>query len=149
MSYTSNMYHIVVRTHRSERTLSEEHERDLYAYVMGLVDNMGGKLYRIGGMPDHVHMFLSLPANLSMSDFVQRMKTATSKWLKSNPDFPYWDGWSKEYAGFSYSVREKDTVVNYIRNQKEHHRRMTFAEEYRAFLEENGLSVDERYFLKD
>ena len=149
MSYTSTMYHIIVRTHRSECTISEEHERDLYAYVMGLVDNVGGKLYRIGGMPDHVHMFLSLPANLSMSDFVQRMKSATSKWLRANPDFPFWDGWSKEYAGFSYSVREKDTVVNYIRNQKEHHRRMTFAEEYRAFLMENGLAVDERYFLND
>ena len=149
MSYTSTMYHIVVRTHSSERTIPEEHERDLYAFVMGVVDHVGGKLYRIGGMPDHVHLFLSLPANLSMSDFVQRMKTATSKWLKGNPDFPRWNGWSKEYAGFSYSVREKDMVVNYIRNQKEHHRRMTFAEEYRAFLEENGVEVDDRFFMKD
>ena len=116
---------------------------------MGIVDSVGGKLYRIGGMPDHVHMFLSLPANLSMSDFVQRMKTATSKWLKNNPNFPHWNGWSKEYAGFSYSVREKDMVVNYIRNQKEHHKRTSFAEEYRTFLEENGLEVNEKYFLKD
>ena len=149
MSYTTTMYHIVVRTHCSERTILEDHERALYAYVMGIVENVGGKLYRIGGMPDHVHMFLSLPANMSMSVFVQRMKTATSKWLKSNPDFPQWHGWSKEYAGFSYSVREKDRVVNYIRNQKEHHKRMSFAEEYRAFLEENELEVDDRYFLVD
>lgn len=149
MSYTSTMYHIILRTHSSERTISEEHERDLYAYIMGIVNEMEGKLYRIGGMPDHVHLFLSLPANLSMSHFVQRMKTATSKWLKANPDFPYWSGWSKEYAGFSYSVMEKDRLVNYIRNQKEHHKRITFAEEYRAFLEENGLTVDERYFLKN
>ncbi|MBR4715683.1 MAG: IS200/IS605 family transposase [Bacteroidales bacterium] len=149
MSYTSTMYHIIVRTHSSERTISEEHERDLYAYVMGIVDEVGGKLYRIGGMPDHIHLFLSLPANLSMSDFVQRMKTATSKWLKANPVFPHWSGWSKEYAGFSYSAKEKDRVANYIRNQKEHHKHTSFAEEYRAFLEENGLTVDERYFLKD
>ena len=81
MSYTSTMYHIIVRTHSSERTISEEHERDLYAYVMGIVDEVGGKLYRIGGMPDHIHIFLSLPANLSMSDLVQRMKTATRTWL--------------------------------------------------------------------
>ena len=141
------MYHIVVRTHSSERTIDEEHERDLYAYVMAIVERVGGKLYRIGGMPDHVHMFLSLPANLSMSDFVQRMKTSTSKWLKGNPDFPLWRGWSKEYAGFSYSVREKDAVVSYIRNQKEHHRKVSFAEEYKMFLEENGVEVDERYFL--
>ena len=53
------------------------------------------------------------------------------------------------YVGFSYSVREKDMVVNYIHNQKEHHRRLTFAEEYRAFLEENGIEVDERFFMKD
>ena len=149
MSYTSTLYHIVVRTHRSEHTINEEHERDLYAFVLGLLNNMNGRLYRIGGMPDHVHMFLSLPANLALSDFVQRMKTATSKWLKCNPDFPLWDGWSKEYAGFSYSVRDKEMVVNYIRNQKEHHRRVSFAEEYKAFLEVNGLDVDERYLMKD
>ena len=149
MSYTTTTYHIVLRTHCSERTISEAHERDFYAYVLGLVDNIGGKLYRIGGMPDHVHLCLSLPATVAMADFVQRLKTMTSKWLRANPDFPHWRGWSREYAGFTYSLSERDVVVNYIKNQKEHHRHLTFAEEYKKFLEENGITVKDEYFLKD
>ena len=100
-------------------------------------------------MPDHVHMFVSLPSTLPLAEFVQRVKTDSSKLMKANPNFPNFRGWGREYAGFSYSLRDKDMIVDYIMRQKEHHRRMTFAEEYRAFLEENGMMVDERYFLND
>ena len=143
------MYHIVLRTRRSEPTIVIEHERDLYAYIMGFVNNMNGKLYRIGGMPDHVHLLVSLPATLAMSKFVQELKVSTSKWLKANADFPRFEGWSREYAGFSYGLRDKDTIVNYIKNQKEHHSRKTFREEYLAFLQENGMSIDEKYLMPD
>lgn len=149
MSYTTSYYHIVFRTYRSEPTIPVEHERDLYAYLYGIAKNLGCQTYRIGGMPDHIHLFVSLPPKLPLADFVQRLKTDSSKWLKANPDFPYFRGWGREYAGFSYSLRDKDMVVGYIMRQKEHHRKVSFSEEYRTFLEENGITVDERYFLKD
>ena len=84
-----------------------------------------------------------------MSKFVQEIKVSTSKWLKANPHFPLFDGWSKEYAGFSYSLRDRDKIVRYIAKQKEHHRSKVFAEEYREFLIENGVAIKEEYFLKD
>ncbi|MBR4153933.1 MAG: transposase [Paludibacteraceae bacterium] len=149
MSYTQTFYHIVLRTHRSIPAIVEEHERELYSYMLGFVNNVGGCLYRIGGMPDHVHLFVSLPATLAMSKFVQEIKVSTSKWLNANPHFPLFDGWSKEYAGFSYSLRDKDMIVGYIAKQKEHHRSKTFAEEYRQFLVENGENIKEDYFFKD
>ena len=149
MSYTTSYYHIVFRTYRSERTISTDHERELYAYLHGIAKNLQCQTYRIGGMPDHVHLFVSLPPTLPLASFVQRLKTESSKWLKANPNFPNFRGWGREYAGFSYSLRDKDMIVGYIMGQKEHHRRVTFAEEYRAFLEENGMAVDERYFLID
>ena len=149
MSYTTSYYHIVIRTYRSEPTIPEEYERELYAYLYGIAKNLNCQTYRIGGMPDHIHMFVSLPSSLSLSTFVQRMKTGSSKWLKANPHFPRFEGWGREYAGFSYSLLDKDKIVGYILKQKEHHRRVTFAEEYRAFLVENRISIDERYFLKD
>ena len=149
MSYTQTFYHIVLRTHRSIPAIVEEHERELYSYMLGFINNIGGRLYRIGGMPDHVHLFVSLPATLAMSKFVQEIKVATSKWLKANPHFPLFDGWSKEYAGFSYSLRDKDMIVRYIAKQKEHHRSKTFAKEYRKFLTDNGVEIKEEYFLKD
>ena len=149
MSYTTSYYHIVFRTRRSERTITEDYERELYAYIYGIAKNLRCQTYRIGGMPDHVHMFVSLPPTLSLAEFVQRVKTDSSKWMKANPNFPYFNGWGREYAGFSYSLRDKDMIVGYIMRQKEHHQRVSFAEEYRAFLEENGMTVDERYFLID
>ena len=149
MSYTQTFYHIVLRTHRSIPAIVEEHERELYSYMLGFINNIGGRLYRIGGMPDHVHLFVSLPATLAMSKFVQEIKVSTSKWLKANPHFPLFDGWSKEYAGFSYSLRDRDKIVRYIAKQKEHHRSKVFAEEYREFLIENGVEIKEEYFLKD
>lgn len=149
MSYTESFYHIVFRTYRSEKTIPVEHERELYAYIYGIARNIHCQTYRIGGMPDHIHIFVSLPSTLSLASFVQRVKTYSSKWLKTNCDFPDFRGWGHEYAGFSYSFRDKDMVVGYIMRQKEHHKTISFAEEYRAFVEENGIIVDERYFLRD
>ena len=149
MSYTTSYYHIVFRTYCSEPTIQVDHERDLYAYIYGIAKNLHCQTYRIGGMPDHIHIFVSLPSTMSVAEFVQRVKTSTSKWLKGNPNFPTFRGWSREYAGFSYSLRDKDMIVGYIMHQKEHHHRVTFAEEYRSFLEENGMIEDDRYFMKD
>ncbi|MCR4965268.1 MAG: IS200/IS605 family transposase [Bacteroidales bacterium] len=149
MSYTTCYYHIVFRTYRSEKTIPEEHERELYAYLYGIAKNLKCKTYRIGGMPDHIHIFASLPSTLPLSSFVQKIKTQSSKWLKTNHHFPDFHGWGHEYAGFSYSARERDMIVGYITRQREHHRQLTFSEEYRLFLEENGILIDERYFLHD
>jgi len=149
MSYTQTFYHIILRTHCSIPAIVEDHERELYSYMLGFINNKGARLYRIGGMPDHVHLFVSLPATLAMSKFVQELKISTSKWLKENPHFPLFDGWTKEYSGFSYNLRDKDMIVGYIAKQKEHHRHVTFAEEYRQFLTENGVEIREEYFLKD
>ena len=149
MSYTQTSYHIILRTHRSIPAITEDCERELYSYILGFINNKGGHLYRIGGMPDHVHLFVSLPATLSMSKFVQELKIVTSKWLKANSHFPLFDRWSKEYAGFSYNLRDKNMIVGYIAKQKEHHRRVTFAEEYRQFLIENAVDIKEEYFLTD
>lgn len=149
MSYIQSIYHIVFRTYRSERTIDAEHERELYAIIMKQTENLKAKLIRIGGMPDHIHLLVSLPPDLSPAKYVQAIKTFTSKWLRESPVFPNWNGWGKEYAAISYNERDKDTIVNYIRNQKEHHKIVSFEEEYRAFLIENGIIINEEYFLKD
>ena len=149
MSYTTSYYHIVFRTYRSEQTIPIEHERELYAYIHGIVKNLEGQTYRIGGMPDHIHMLVSLPPTMSLSSFVQRVKTDSSKWLKMNPDFPVFRGWGTGYAAFSYGLKDRGMIIGYIMRQKEHHKRKSFEEEYRAFLEENGIVIDERYFLRD
>ena len=100
-------------------------------------------------VPIEAFPLLSKPATLAMSKFVQEIKVSTSKWLKANPHFPLFDGWTKEYAGFSYSLLDRDKIVRYIAKQKEHHRSKAFANEYRELLIENGVEIKEEYFLKD
>ncbi len=111
--------------------------------------NKNAKLYRIGGMPDHVHILVDIPPMIAISEFMRGLKESTSKWLKSNPNFPIFDGWGEGYAAFTYAYRDKDTIIKYIKNQKEHHKVVSFAEEYRKFLMDNGVTPNEKYFLQD
>ena len=119
MSYTNLVYHIVFRTYRSIPAIDEEHERELYAYAHGYITRHRAKLYRIGGMPDHVHLLVSLPPDLAVSEFVRGLKYATNSWLKGNASFPLFAGWGEGYAAFTLSVEQIPVVKQYIINQKE------------------------------
>ena len=150
MAYTNLLYHIVFRPKNSAQVIVVDKEEMLYRYIWGFVENKKGVLYRIGGMPDHVHMLVQLPATIAVADFVRDLKTATNVYLKGNKDsFPKFDGWAKSYCALSYSIREKDMVVNYIKSQKEHHKRVTFRDEFLALLKESGVEVDMKYFMVD
>lgn len=149
MSYTQLYYHIVICTYRRKRTINEEHERELYSFIHGMCKNRDVKLLRIGGMPEHVHLFVELPSLLPVGRFVQAVKSVTSAWLKENSHFPGFDRWSKEFAAFTYSVRDKEMIINYIRKQKQHHKKKSFPDEYRKFLVDNKVEIREQYFLTD
>ncbi len=148
MSYTKLLYHIIFRTKRSEQTINEMHEKELYAYIMGFIKNKKSHLYRIGGMPDHIHLLVDIHPSIALSDFMRELKVATSKWLKMNENFPYFTGWGESFAAFSYNEKEKDMISNYIKKQKEHHNKVTFEEELRTILKENNIEINEQYFLK-
>ena len=150
MAYTNLLYHIVFRPKNSAQVIVVDKEEMLYRYIWGFVENKKGVLYRIGGMPDHVHMLVQLPATIAVADFVRDLKTSTSVFLKDNKDsFPKFEGWAKSYCALSYSSREKDVVVNYIKGQKEHHKRVSFREEFLVLLKESGVEVDMKYFMVD
>ena len=93
---------------------------------------------------------IQLPATIAVADFVRDLKTSTSVFLRDNKDsFPKFEGWAKSYCALSYSSREKDVVVNYIKSQKEHHKRVSFREEFLVLLKESGVEVDMKYFMVD
>ena len=150
MAYTNLLYHIVFRPKNSAQVIVVDKEEMLYRYIWGFVENKKGVLYRIGGMPDHVHMLVQLPATIAVADFVRDLKTATNVYLKENRDsFPKFDGWSRSYCALTYSQNEKDTIINYIKNQKEHHKRVSFRDELLGLLRESGVEVDMKYFMVD
>lgn len=150
MSHISLTYHIIWRTRRSEATILEEHERDLYAYIHGICKEKNCHLFRINSMPDHFHMCVEVYPKLALSEFMQVIKQESSRWIGNHKEwFPRFDGWGNGYAAFTYSVKERPVVVDYIKNQKEHHHKTTFREEYEALMREFGLDPEKDMFLKD
>lgn len=101
-------------------------------------------------MPDHLHLCLEVHPTIALSEFVQVAKQESSRWLKEHREwFPRFDGWGNGYAAFTYSVKERPTVIEYIKNQKVHHHKATFREEYEDLLREFGLDPEKDLFLKD
>ncbi|WP_407401743.1 IS200/IS605 family transposase [Sodaliphilus sp.] len=149
MSRYCFLYHIVFRTKGSMLTIDERHEKELYGYIHQFCNNKQSKLYRIGGMPDHIHMLVSIHPSIAVATFVQILKTETSKWLKESPSFPIFCGWAEGYAAFTYAYRDFDKVKGYIMRQKEHHHSFTLAQEYNDLLAEFQVNPSDDYFLRD
>jgi len=145
-SYRQILYHIVFRTKNSKKTLSLSNNDELYKYIWGFIKNKNCFLYRINGMEDHIHILSDLHPTIALADFVRDIKTSTSIWLKNNDKFLDFDGWAEGYAALTYAHRDKDTIINYILNQQDHHKKISFEDEYRMLLEEHGIIIDERFF---
>jgi REP element-mobilizing transposase RayT len=100
---------------------------------------------RIGGVADHVHILCGISKNLPLTKVVEKVKSSSSKWLKTKGPGLENFYWQNGYGAFSVSQSNVDAIVAYIDDQKEHHRKMTFQEEYRQFLEKHKITFDERY----
>jgi REP element-mobilizing transposase RayT len=147
MAYTQILYHIVLRTKWSEPVIAQENVSSLYKYIWGIIKNKKGILYRINGIEDHIHILSDLHPGLALADYVKSIKVATSLWMKQNPDFPLFRGWEEGYAAFTYSYKEKDVLVNYIKNQQKHHLKENTQNELKRLWIKNGMKPDERYFV--
>ncbi len=146
-TYTSLNYHIVFSTKGREPWLDTTIRERLWPYLGGIARDNGMKALEIGGVADHVHLLVSIPASLALSKAVQVLKGGSSHWVKDT--FPNIAGfsWQDGYGAFTVSQSQLDVVRHYIRNQEEHHRTKTFEEEYRAFLTRNHVDFDDRYLL--
>lgn len=127
--------------------IAEENCEQLYKYIWGIIKNKKCKLYRINGIEDHIHIFSDLHPSISLADYIKDIKVASSIWMKSSGLFPDFEGWQDSYGAFTYSTKEKDNVINYIKNQKEHHKKETFYDEFKRLLTQNGIEFNEKYLL--
>jgi len=147
MSYRQIFYHIIFGTKYRHPTIDEVNCKELYQYISGIIKKKNCKLYQINGVEDHIHIFSDLHPSVSLSDYVKDIKVASSIWIKKSVLFPKFEAWQDGYGAFTYSAREKDRIINYIRNQKEHHRKETFHNEFKLLLIEHGIEFDEKYLL--
>jgi REP element-mobilizing transposase RayT len=113
--------------------------------MSGIVRQHKSYVHEIGGMEDHVHLLLSLPRTLALSKLVEEVKKSSSKWIKTR-GIDYRDfSWQNGYGAFSIGQSNMDALRLYIQNQHEHHKKMTFQEEYRSFLSKYCIAFDEKY----
>lgn len=145
-SYRQILYHLIFRTKDSRRTLNQENSRELYAYILGILKNKNCFLYRINGIEDHLHILCELHPAIALADLMRDVKASTSLWLKKDGKFPEFEGWADGYAAFTYGWKDKETIINYIKNQHEHHHKETFVDELKRLLIEHGIEIDEQYF---
>jgi REP element-mobilizing transposase RayT len=116
--------------------------------TLGILKEKKCHLYRINGMEDHIHILSDLHPSIALADLMRDMKTSSSVWLKQQDEFKNFKGWADGYAALTKSVHEKEQIINYIKNQQEHHKKESFADEFKRLLIEENIEINEKYFLK-
>jgi putative transposase len=144
-TYTNLLYHLVFSTKNRTPLITDALHPDLFPYIGGIIRGEGGKLLEIGGMSDHIHLLAKLKPTKSISEMLNRIKAKSSKWANPEKFSRRKFAWQDGYAAFSVSESQIKIVRRYIKNQKSHHRRQSFQDEYRALLVRHGIEFDERY----
>lgn len=141
MSKTRCLIHIVFATKRREMTITEEYKKDLYAYVVGIIRNKQCYVYRINGIPDHLHLLIDLHPMVALANLVKDIKQFSNKWLRDNPEkFPFFDRWGEGYYAVSVSADDMEDCCKYIINQEVHHRGCEMLNEMKEMATRYGLS---------
>ncbi len=140
--------HIVFAVRNRNALINQSWEDKLYKYITGTVQKSGQKMLRINGIQNHIHFLIGVKPDCRISDLVREIKKSSSSYIKENRLTKFNFQWQTGYGAFSVSHSQLDKVINYIINQKEHHRKKTFKEEYIDFLNKYMIEYDEKYLFE-
>ena len=146
-TYLSLHYHVVFSTKNRELWIGQDCEQRIWSYLGGIGRENDIKAVQIGGIENHVHLLLGVPAVLAISKAVQLIKGGSSKWIKDTLPGLTRFAWQDGYAAFTVSKSGIPEVERYIRSQREHHRLRSFEDEYRMLLDRHGIQYNERYMF--
>jgi putative transposase len=145
MSYVSSYFHCVFSTKGRARLITPSLQERLWPFLGGIARQNRMTPVIIGGMEDHMHLLLSLPPTMAIAKAMQLIKGGSSKWTHENFPERRLFAWQEKYGAFSVSVSQLETTIQYIKDQKEHHRERSFQEEFLALLKKHRIEFDERY----
>lgn len=146
-TFANLLYHIVYSTKNRVPLIRDDIRERLYEYIGGIIRGEGGILLEIGGIPDHVHVLAKFKTDIAVSVMLQKMKGKSSKWVNDLPDRRERFDWQEGYGAFSVSESLVPNVRKYIRDQEEHHEKVSFKDELIALLKKHRIPYDERYLL--
>ncbi len=144
-SLVKNYIHIIFSTKLRAPLILESIENELYSYIGGICKQLECYPVKIGGYIDHIHILCMLSKKIPLMKLLEEIKAHSSKWIKTKDDTLKKFYWQNGYGAFSVNPYEVDKVIAYIENQKEHHRKKTFQDEYRAFLKKYNVEFNEKY----
>ena len=143
-SYSSNRVHVVFSTKNREKKISQPVQAKLWPYMAGISRNHSFEAIKVGGVEDHAHALLLLPATMPLAKAVQTLKACSSKWLNQTiKGF----AWQEGYGAFSVSASQTEGVIRYIENQRSHHARRSFEDEFLQLLKKYGVQYDPAHVL--
>lgn len=147
-TYTQIHIHIIFAVQNRQSLINTGWEEELYRYITGIIQNNEHKVLQINGMPDHVHILLGMRPVQSLADLMKQVKQDSSKWINNKGLVSGKFSWQAGYGAFSYSKLQVPRVIEYIQNQKEHHKKESFQEEYLKLLETHEVDFDSRYIFQ-
>ncbi len=141
--------HIIFHVKSSSPKIREDHLERVHSYIGHLVNTTGNRVLRVGGVEDHVHVVCTLSRDGVVSQLVEEMKRNSSRWIKTLDAHYALFAWQGGYAVYSVSQSVLDKTIEYVANQREHHRKVSFKDEYIQFLKLYNIEYDERYVFSD
>ena len=144
-NYTQILYHIVFSTKHRQPTLLKSSRPELYSYINGILKNKNCHVYQINGVEDHLHILTDLHPTVSLASLIKDIKVASNIFIKENNLFPNFIGWQQGYGAFTYSYKDKDALINYVKNQEEHHKTVNPYDELVNLLKDHGVEFDKKY----
>ncbi len=144
-TFSNLQYHLVFSTKHRQPLIYDEWQSRLYEYFGGILRGESGVLFEIGGMPDHIHLLFGWRTNKDLASLVRNLKSNSSKWIHSTFPQSRKFQWQSGYGIFSISESEIEKVSMYIRNQRQHHARKSFKDEFLELLRVHQIEYDEKY----
>jgi len=147
-TYTQIHIHGIFAVQNRDSLIKEAWREELYKYITGIIQNHGHKMLQIGGMSDHIHILFGMRPVESLSNLMKAVKGESSEWINKQKFVKGHFSWQEGYGAFSYGKSQLNTVIQYIANQSEHHKKRNMVEEYIEFLKNFDIKYDERYVFK-
>ena len=138
-TYTDITCHLVFATKHRVRALDKARREDLFRFMWGVLKERKCHLYRIGGIEDHIHILTSVHPTVALASLVKELKTASSAWIKGEAVFPLFEHWQEGYGAFSVAAKDRPGLIEYIKNQEQHHQEQAFVDELQQMVEKAHL----------
>lgn len=147
-TYTQIHIQAIFAVQNRQSLINSVWEEELFRYISGIIQNNEHKVLQINGMSDHIHVLFGMRPTQSLSELMKQVKQDSSKWINNKGVLPGKFSWQAGYGAFSYSKSQLPTIIRYIQNQKDHHKKESFQEEYLKLLETHEVDFDSRYIFK-